>query len=332
MRYIEIKGTDLQRGRQHGESCREDIHRYYDFYCTRLGRKPESLDPSVLGYFERAFPDLREEVQGLAEGANMTYPQMVMYNHFTVVKGCTPLFFRHSDHGPLLAQTLDCEPDEQQAVVVRRAEPSEGMAFLSASFVGTVWVGNVVTEAGLARAGVSAHHREYLTREATSANLAEAHFARMATSLDDWFALMSHHRYLGKVGIRLCADRHGRAILIEGTGQAQYRTAVEDDFAYSTGLYTTGQVTAREEPAYLMPKYARALTLERLFYQGRIDFTLDGMKRLLAHHAEDPGSICRHHREAGFCTQSARIMVPAKGALLISDGRPCETPFETFTL
>lgn len=332
MRYIELNGSPRQLGRQHGENCRDDIHTYYDFYCTRRHKKPESLDPSVLAYFEREFPDLVEEVRGLADGANMTYPQMVMYNHFTVVKGCTPLFFRNSDHGPLLAQTLDCEPEEQQAVVVRRVQPNNGIAFLGVSFVGTVWPGNFVSEAGICRAGVSAHHMHYRTTDGTIANLAEAHFARNAANLDELFTLMNQHCYLGKVGIRLCADGRGNAVLIEGTGETQYRTIIDADFAYSTGLYTTGNITAQDEPAYILPKYARALTIERLYYHGKIDFTVEGMKKLLSHHAEDPGSICRHNREAGFCTQSGRIMLPAEGAMLISDGRPCEHPFERFSL
>lgn len=332
MRYIELSGTPRELGRQHGEAYREDIHKYHDFYCVHRGKTPESFDPLIRTYTENAFPDLVEEMRGIAEGADLSYEQVLVYNHFTVITGCTPVFFRHSDHGPLVAQTLDCQPDEQEAVVVRKVRPSGGIPFLCACYVGTVWPANFVSEVGLAMAAVSAHHQPYRTTDGTAISLAEAHIARTARSLAETFTIAKSYRYLRKVGIRLWADRDGNAMLVEGTGDQQYKTNINDDFAYSTGIYTSGHVEPQDEPAYILPKYARALTIERLFHQGRIEFSLAGMRRLMSHHAPDPGSICRHNRTAGFCTQSARIMIPAEGKLLISDGRPCEHEFEEFLL
>jgi isopenicillin-N N-acyltransferase-like protein len=332
MKYIELRGTARQIGRTHGEAFREDIAHWYDFYFASRGKRPENLDPSIRRYSESHFPDLIEEIRGLAEGAGMTYEQMLAWNHFTVVQGCTPLYLRNTPRGPLAAQTLDCDPEEQQAVLVRNVRPAEGQAYLCASFVGTVWTANFVNESGLCRAAVSAHHKNQRTTDGTCGSLIEAHVVRTARSLDEAFAIYSAHRWLRKVGVHLLCDRDGGAIFVEGTADEKFRTEVEGDFAYSTGLFVSGKVQAEWNPPYLLPKYARALTLERLHHAGKIEYTVEGMKRLLATHAPEPGSVCRHDRSTGLCTVSGRIMIPAEGKLLICDGRPCEAAFEEFTL
>ena len=79
--------------------------------------------------------------------------------------------------------------------------------------------------------------------------------------------------------------------------------------------------------------YNLGFELEQPLYKaGKIDLSLEGMKKLLAHHAPDPGSVCRHSLDHGLCTQSARIMIPQQKKLLISDGPPCTSPFQEFTL
>lgn len=332
MNYVELKGSFKEIGRAHGEAFREEIRKYYDIYCLGTGKTPEELGPTVRRYVEDRLPEICEEIAGIAEGAGMGYEEILVYNHFNVPTGCTPIFFRDSELGPLLAQNLDCEPEELDASLVRNVAPESGHAYLGVGFVGTVWPGNWINDSGIARAGVSAHHHPYRTGDGTSGGIINCVIARNSGTIEDAFDTASSHRWLGKVGVLLYADENGRAIQMEGDADRKWKTEISGDFGFSTGLFITGNVVAQNEPDYLRPKHARKETIERLYRDGKIEFTLEGMKSLLAHHAPDPGSICRHDRAAGSCTQSSRIMIMRERKLLVTEGPPCTSEFKEFEL
>lgn len=332
MRFIRLEGSPRDRGRQHGAAFAGDIKKYYEWYCARTGKTPDKLKPSIKKYVESNFPQIAEEMEGIALGAGMRYEEILVYNHFNVISGCTPIFFRNSECGPLLAQNLDCEPEELDAVVVRNVVPASGQACLSASFVGTVWCSNFINQAGIAKTGVSAHHHPYRRDDGTSGGIISSAIAGNAGTLEEAFEIAARHRWIGKVGVLFFADADGRAMHLEGDADRKWKVEIKDDFAFSTGLFITGNVVAQNQPKYLRPKHARQETIDNLYRTGQIEFTLDGMKKLQAHHAPDPGSVCRHNRDEGSCTQSARIFIIRERKLLITVGPPCTASYKEFTL
>ncbi len=203
---------------------------------------------------------------------------------------------------------------------------------MSASFVGTVWAGNAINEKGLCIAGVSAHQSEYRTEAGTSGGIIDRTVIQYGSNVREALDIKKAHPNIGKVGCHILLDGRGECMITEGTPTEKFGTIVTDDFCFSTGLFTSGKVTAQNEPNYIRPKIARKETIDRMYESGEITFTVDGMKKLLSHHAPDPGSVCRHNKEHGECTQSARIMICDKRELLISDGPPCCSEFEKFTL
>ena len=112
-------------------------------------------------------PDIAEEIDGIAAGAGLSYKQAMTYNHHNVIISCTPICFRDTPDGPLMAQNLDCGLEQQQAGLIRRVKPKTGYAFLSVSVVGAVWVGNPINETGLCFGGVSAHQSQYRKEDGT---------------------------------------------------------------------------------------------------------------------------------------------------------------------
>ena len=181
MRYIELQGGPREIGRRHGAAFAEDIRKCFEFYCVRA--RKTRVSPLIRTYLEERFPEVAEEIEGIGEGAGLSYEQMLAYNHFNVIAGCTPIFFSHSDVGPLLAQNLDCEREELDAAVVRNVIPDKGNAYLGVSFVGTVWVGNWINQEGVARAAVSAHHHPYRTDDGTSMAIIDRVAAQYASNL-----------------------------------------------------------------------------------------------------------------------------------------------------
>lgn len=335
MRFIELSGSWREIGRQQGEAFPDDIRQCYDRCCVRTGRTPENIPDtidSICRYAEEHIPTAAEEMAGIAEGASLSYPQIMALNNFNVITGCTPLWFRKTDVGPILSQNLDCGKEEISFRIVRKVVPNDGHAYLCTSSVGTVWTAGFINSAGVCQAGVSAHQEHYRRRDGASGNVIIAQIAQQADTVDDVLTIMQAHCFLGKVGVYLFADAGGEAMMIEGTSDEKFGRWITEDFAYSTGLYTSGHVTAKPEEDYLRPKRARAETIEALYHNGEIEYSLEGMKRLMSHHAPDPGSICRHNPDQGLCTQHARIMLPERREMLLSDGPPCNNLFTTYSL
>ena len=332
MRYIELNGSPRDIGHQHGAAFAADIQHYYDFYCLQHGKTPDKLPSSVTRYVERHLPAIAEEIDGIAAGAGMAYDEVMAYNHFNVFSGCTPVFFRHTPDGPLLAQNLDCGLEEQQAVVLRKVKPKTGYVFQSVSFVGTVWAGNPINETGLCHTGVSSHQSEYRTEDGTSGGIIAAQVIQHAATVQEVLEILKAHPNIGKVGCSLYLDGKDQMMITEGTPTEKYGIIVKEEFAFSTGLFVSGKVTAKAEPDYLRPKIARKETIDALHAAGAIDYSVEGMKKLLSHHAPAPGSVCRHDVPGGNDTQSARIIIRDQRKLLITDGPPCCTPWQEFSL
>lgn len=335
MYYIELSGTPGEIGEKHGEAYRDEIRKYYDFYCAQRNKTPDKLPGSVADYLKKHFAYLEEEILGIARGAGMKFEEILIYNHFNVLTGCTPIFFKNSDRGPLLAQNLDCGREEREATLVRKVKPKDGQSFICVSFVGTVWKGNGINESGFCAAAVSAHQKDFQKDNGTSGGIVGRHMLQYSKTVEDGFKLHTSYRMIGKIGVNLFADGTGNAALVEYDNKRKYIFPVKGNFAFSTGLYES-DIEAKKEAAYLQPKYDRKATIKKLYENGEIEFTLAGMKKLLSHHCS-PGPVCRHepwefHKNGDGDTQSARIMIINERKLLITDGAPCQSSFEEFSL
>ena len=111
-----------QWGRVHGESYREAIAELVEIRTDLLREKNPSLDATRIEHLAqeqwqatRAFaPELTDELEGIAEGANQSQTALVVLNNYTDFRdiqladdqGCS-LVFINTDQGPLVGQTWD---------------------------------------------------------------------------------------------------------------------------------------------------------------------------------------------------------------------------------
>ena len=88
---VEIAGPPRQRGRMYGEQVRERIHLstgHYTSQLDRLGFDGANVDRLVTTFLPRIrqwAPDLVEEMEGIAEGANLSLTSIVLVNARTEV-------------------------------------------------------------------------------------------------------------------------------------------------------------------------------------------------------------------------------------------------------
>jgi len=330
MRSIELSGTPLEIGRQYGAAFGQEIQERYELHCVRTRRTPDKLPASVMKYVEQRCPDLLEEMDGLAQGAGLSLEQAVTYNHFNVMEGCTPIFFRDSDAGPLLAQNLDATEDERHSLIVRVVRPRGGYAMMGPARIGTVWIGTGMNEKGLCCSGVSARCKKLDYQNGTHGNIVNRDVLQHCANVDEAFERQASHTVLGKHGVPVFADASGKALRIERDNLTKIRLEPQyPDFGFATGIYETGRIEQDKHPVKFAVSTDRAATLRRLYENHLIDFSVEGMKRLLRHHCS-PGSICRHtpwQPETMEGTQCSRIMIARQLKMLIAEGPPCRNDY-----
>lgn len=86
-KYVEIAGTPKQRGRQYGEQARDEIAKSLDYYRELTGTMGGLTWPDLtaratrwLPLIEKLSPDLLEEAAGVAEGAGITFADVLTLN------------------------------------------------------------------------------------------------------------------------------------------------------------------------------------------------------------------------------------------------------------
>ena len=333
MRSIELSGKPRELGLAHGAAYKLDVQKCYEFYCQKIAKRSiDDLDRSVLRYLERKCAHLLEEMAGIAEGAGLTFDEILVYNHFNAMAGCTPAYFAETEVGPILGNNLDCGEEERDAMLVRIVRPDQGYPFITTTFVGTVWSTNGLNGAGFCHGNVFTRHDGMAETDGTATGIIKRDMVQRAGSVAEALEIARSHRHIGKIGIWLLADATGEALKLEQTNDEAFTFPVRDGFLFSTGRYESpiAEATSPEKRAVGL---ARAQTIETLREQGEIDLSVEGMQRLLSHHCK-PGSVCRHepYETNKDTTQSARILIPKQRRYLVTDGPPCRSPFLEFAL
>jgi len=330
MQVVELSGTPMEIGRKCGAECRELIHKSYETFFLPRKRVPGSIDKTVVRYMERRCPYLLEEMIGIAEGAGMTYDEILALNHFKLFKkGCTPAFFKNTEVGPVLAQNLDTGTIELNMLVMRIVRPLEGNAFISPVIAGTVWVGTGMNDKGLCLTGVSAYPKHTSPDNGTSGGVIARDMLQHADTVEEMLEIDKSHTYIGKMGVKIMMDRNGKAVTVEKDLHKQVGIPLAD-FGFSTGTFESGEI----EPDASNPvKEARRKTIRALHDEGKIEFSLAGMKKLLSHHCT-PGPVCRHRpwEDTDGGTMASRIMIPNRSKFLMTIGPPCKNEYREYTL
>lgn len=136
-------GTPVEIGRQVGAALGDSLRAFLGDDLCRLNRlmpEPVTLDglaPTIAAHAERieaATPALAQELQGLAEGARISYQQAVLlqlrreilgYRRIPTGGDCTT-WARRGAGGPVLAQTVDLNGDLDDHLAVLSVGPGHG--------------------------------------------------------------------------------------------------------------------------------------------------------------------------------------------------------------
>lgn len=151
-RVVRLSGTHYEMGLQHGRILSREIRELYNAYvlqglCQKEGYAEADL-VSIGRHYDRFIPeDYRQEMRGIAEGANIPYERILVINTFAdatlgkTPRACSALAVS-TNQGLLVGRNLDWINHKvaHKSGIVFLLEPKDGHRILSVSWPGLVGV------------------------------------------------------------------------------------------------------------------------------------------------------------------------------------------------
>ncbi len=349
---VELAGAPFDQGQQHGSALREQIAHNLAVYYDRFQREGR-LDAdevrrraaTFLPLLE-TFHDYFDAVRGVADAARQELIDIVMLNvryellyfQYSVLPvgrpdGCTAfaLLPEATSNGHLLiGENWDWIPEVQGAVV----RTPQTLSFTEAGIVG----GKI----GLNAAGIGLTVNGLLsTDDNWSQPVApfhvRCHDILRADSLDEAARVITGVRRACSTNFML-AQPPNHAVDIEAAPGTSCSFGPEHSALAHTNHFLEPDHLGVEEPASeRRPHSYTRLARMRAMLAARRPLSVDDVQSSLRDHDNFPDSVCRHLHpddppEEACVTVVSAVMDLNERTLWLSNGQPCEHPYDAFTL
>ncbi len=360
--FIDLAGSPFEMGLAHGRAAKDLIREFADSIASVheannpwLAAKHGQLTAFCLrnlGFLEEFSPDLVMEMRGVAEGAGLTFAQVLHLNCFLELEdlrapglggralpkqlwGCTTFNVKgeaSADGRAYIGQTYDMEKYYEKFLCLLRIRPASGPDALVVSFAGILGldglngagVGAVINKVAAtdARPGVIYPFimRKALAAERIGDALGAVIFSPRATGIN---------YQLAGSGVAFCAE----------TSATRYELLPIDGAIAHTNHYVGREMRAFETPNWLSHggSMVRKQAADDFLAAHRGALTPGLLKELTRNHVNHPRCICAHgfpgeSEKTAFHTVFSVVMDPGAGWLELAKGNPCENEYRRFTL
>jgi predicted choloylglycine hydrolase len=338
---IETSGSWGEMGEQMGEafSCEleECMHTFTPWLVADLARyRPAIRELSQL--LQALCPQLVEESEGLARGADIATDLMLGYRFFNEIRswlseGCSVIYLADSEDGPLLGRNSDLSPGFEADVQLRRiCRPNDGVARIQTGYLGLA--GSIGLNAhGLAIGGASAHTPADYGEDGLPAQALLFVVMGQCQSVADARAFMACHVFRGKSLNLIAGDVSGESVLFEmppGRTALAWDRVAGHDWQLCTNFFLSGEIPISPEVDYLESAYARYGRMTHCLMSNQTKRSVAGLKSLLTDVAQ-PG-LCDSGRGGVVKTAYSQVMELKNGRMHLTPGHPAETAWETISL
>jgi isopenicillin-N N-acyltransferase like protein len=266
---------------------------------------------------ERQHPDLIEEVGGIADGAGMPFEMIYLTSFYASMKagleGCSNVILTDTPDGPLLARTNDLPVHEGKHTMIRILRPAGGMAVICSSWIGTVWRGAGVNEAGVALGGSSCAARVPEPEQFLNPHAMGHHVLSKATSVEEAITLLGEVPASAWGANHALLDRRGAAAVVEKAGALQGVRRPDRRRLWCTNHALTPELRpwGAQTSEALRESVQRYDAIDRLTRDAPPDADL---ARSVVARTERPGALCRYADDdpLGYETECATILYPAR--------------------
>ncbi|MEO8323393.1 MAG: C45 family peptidase [Actinomycetota bacterium] len=314
---VRASGSPREIGRAQGAGTAEGIAAALRFYGD-LGPDMRALGATATPYIDAAraaLPDLVEELEGLAQGAGVTFEEIAFLNCMEEVwdfEACTTMV-----HGRYFLHAEQWYAGHDHVAVVFAA-PDRGPGFVSPTCSG------FLPAVGVSASGF-AQGIDSLTADDNTVGISRVMLSRNPLSARGFDAAVAAtdtpDRAGGYAHVFVTASR---TAVVETS--ALWRGVVSDAHAH-TNHYLISNAPSGSASKGSQARLARA---EQLLIEAP-PVSLEDCARLLGDHESIPQSICLHeHGSHASGTVFGIACDLSTGRLIVSDGPPCEGRWQTF--
>lgn len=326
---IGVKGSAYEMGRQHGEQAGVLVKKYLLWIERLTGRPRDFLCKNAIRFvddIERLSPKYIEEVQGLSDGAAISFPEALLCQVrtqalYAAEAGCTAFALKGEatlNGEVLIGQNQELEPEFSEVAIVLRVCPTDGRPrALMLTFAGQLGYSGI-NEFGVAhfanalygcepRSGVPPYPMKRVILE--------------QRTVKDAIRLIQQHK-ASSAGNLVLADGQGEIadVEIRPEGVAIYGDEHPDMRLHSNHYVAPEFISFEDNSVPDSP--ARLCRLRTLVRGAWGKITVDVMKEFLADHEGDPAGLCRHGA-SNWHTLFGYIAEPTKKLLHLRRGHGC---------
>jgi isopenicillin-N N-acyltransferase-like protein len=347
-RVVYLRGTPYEQGRQLGKAAGDLIRENIVAATTLCDQIAAGLNRSAYramtlrneAWVSTEFPELLGELQGIADGAEIEYPDLLDLNvntdvayarAYSELQDCTQILALGPatvDGKTYQGKTRDLRLGPKRHVLLHR-EYDDGTFRNEFQIAGQLTLPVGVNSHGVALT-TSGQWSPRIVVDLTRADRAWhilnlQPLLRHARSVDDVIRMVREQPRV--CGMLLVASDADRAVTIEVTGDEAHVFEPEDGLLARTNHFLSTELRdvapTLEENRGTYERRARACELAR---QRHGSISMHDILRILSDHAEPPvQSICRHpSSEDGGATYAATIICPQDRRMWALFGNPCE--------
>ena len=345
---ITIQGTPYERGQAYGQQCREEIgvsiKVYGNLFQELKGISREDARKISEFYLSKTrdfAPDYVEEMQGIADGANVDLLDIAALNARTEImfaqldaQECTTLSLLPpaTEGGQVIAaQNWDFYRQLRDSMVILHVRQENKPNFVT------------VTEAGMI-GGIGMNDRGIgILLNALSAEVSCQGIplrTRMRAMLDsetlsEAYAQGSHKPV--SVGHLAATHKDGIAIAFEMDSNTLETILPEDGVWVHTNHYLGAKMYQAHDANPRASTYIRLQRAKALVKESHGSITVDTVKNIFRDHAGHPYALCTHENAKDpvtrqYVTNFSIIMDLTEGCFYLAPGNPCESEFEKYAI
>lgn len=348
---VEVSGTHREMGQQIGEARREQVQHSIENARVLIEQSYDTLELTwdgaqvqgrkYLPFAEERYPQYVDEWRGIAEGANVSFDELVTLNAMEAVTmdalhltRCTSFAVneeRTADGHVLAAHNEDWVPDDENDVYVVLAKPKKEPPFLAMTYGGL-----------LPNVGFNAYGIAQLI-DSVYPNDSRIGIPRLIVGR----AILASKRLSGAIGRaltphraagynHLIAHESGELYSVEASALKFEILHGSDGYMVHTNHYLSQSMKEIEdEPEELISSRVRYFRANRLLRQNS-KHTIKTLQAIQKDHVNLPNSICNHNiggepldREK---TINALVIDLTSREMHIAWGNPCQNIYHTYHL
>jgi len=349
---IEVAGTNREMGQQIGEACPKQVQHSVDNAHVLIDQSYNTLELTwdgakiqarkYLPFAEERYPQYVDEIRGIAEGAKVSFDDLMVVNAMEAVTmdalhltRCTSFAVneqRTADGHVLLAHNEDWVPEDENDVYVISARPRDEPPFLAITY------GGLLPNVGFNAYGIAQ------AIDSVYPNDSRIGIPRLVVAR----AVLASHRISGALGRTLISHRAAgyNHLIVHESGE-MYSVEVSarrfnilhgtDGYMTHTNHYLSSTMKEIEkDPEELISSRVRYFRANRLLRESSTH-TIKTMQAIQKDHVNLPNSICNHNIEGidpmdRESTITAFVIDLTTREMHIVWGNPCQNTYHTYHL